>query len=113
MYAIIEDSGTQLRVEQGQTLRIDLRTSGPGEPPPAPPAPGEQVTFDRVLLVADEQGVRIGKPLVEGAKVTAEVVGNEMGPKLEVVKVRRRKNSRRHTGHRQHYLTVKVTAIQA
>jgi len=103
MYAIIEDSGTQLRVEQGQTLRIDCRDA----------EPGSQVTFERVLLVADEKGVRIGRPLVEGAKVTAEVVGEAMGPKLEVVKVRRRKSSRRHTGHRQHYLTVRVTAIEA
>jgi large subunit ribosomal protein L21 len=104
MYAIIEDSGTQLRVEQGQTLQLDLRDGA---------EPGAQVTFDRVLLVADDNGVRIGKPLVDGAKVTAEVLGTEMGPKLEVVKVRRRKNSRRHTGHRQHYITVRVTAIQA
>ena len=63
--------------------------------------------------MADEKGVRIGKPLVEGAKVTAEVVGEIKGPKLEIVKVRRRKNSRRHTGHRQKYLRVRVTAIEA
>ena len=103
MYAIIEDSGTQLRVEQGQTLDIDCRA---GEP-------GATVTFDRVLLVADEKGVRVGRPVVEGAKVTAEVIGESQGPKLEVVKLRRRKSSRRHTGHRQGYLRVRVTAIQA
>ena len=103
MYAIIEDSGTQFRVEEGQTLKIDLREA----------AEGAKVTFDRVLLVADEKGVRIGRPLVEGAKVTAEVVGEMKGPKLEIVKVRRRKNSRRHTGHRQKYLKVRVTGIEA
>jgi large subunit ribosomal protein L21 len=103
MYAIIEDSGTQLRVENGQTLQIDSR----------PAEPGSTVTFDRVLLVADEKGVRIGKPLVEGAKVTAEVLGVAKGPKVEIVKVRRRKSSRRHTGHRQGYLMVRVTAIEA
>jgi large subunit ribosomal protein L21 len=103
MYAIIEDSGTQFRVEEGQTLEIDLREA----------AEGAKVTFDRVLLVADEKGVRIGKPLVEGAKVTAEVLGEMKGPKLEIVKVRRRKSSRRHTGHRQKYLKVRVTAIEA
>jgi large subunit ribosomal protein L21 len=102
MYAIIEDSGAQLRVEQGQTLNVDTRE---GEV-------GSQITFDRVLLVADEKGVRIGKPLVEGAKVIAEVLGDTQGPKLEVVKVRRRKNSRRHTGHRQGYTVVRVTAIE-
>jgi large subunit ribosomal protein L21 len=103
MYAIIEDSGTQFRVEEGQILKIDLREA----------AEGAKLTFDRVLLVADEKGVRIGKPLVEGAKVTAEVVGETKGPKLEIVKVRRRKSSRRHTGHRQKYLKVRVTAIEA
>jgi large subunit ribosomal protein L21 len=103
MYAIIEDSGTQFRVEEGQILKIDLREA----------AEGAKLTFDRVLLVADEKGVRIGKPLVEGAKVTAEVVGEMKGPKLEIVKVRRRKSSRRHTGHRQKYLKVRVTAIEA
>ncbi|MCX5673291.1 MAG: 50S ribosomal protein L21 [Planctomycetota bacterium] len=82
----------------------------------APAAAGRlcsTVTFDRVLLVADEKGVRIGKPLVEGAKVTAEVLGVAKGPKVEIVKVRRRKSSRRHTGHRQGYLMVRVTAIEA
>ena len=103
MYAIIEDSGTQLRVEQGQMLEIDLRKA----------APGESVTFDRVLLVADEKGVRLGKPVIQGAKVTAEVLGETKGPKLEIFKLRRRKSSRRHTGHRQGYLRVRVTAIEA
>ena len=102
MYAIIEDSGTQLRVEQGQTLEIDLRKA----------APGESVTFERVLLVADEKGVRLGKPVIQGAKVTAEVIGEMKGPKIEVFKLRRRKSSRRHTGHRQGYLRVRVTAIE-
>ncbi len=103
MYAIIEDSGTQFRVEQGQTLQVDLRDA----------AAGSSLTFDRVLLVGDEKGVRVGKPVVEGAKVTAEVVGTAAGPKIEVVQVRRRKRSRRHIGHRQHYLTVRITGIEA
>ena len=102
MYAIVEDSGTQWRVEEGQTLRIDSRTA----------EVGGDLTFDRVLLLSDENGVQVGKPLVEGAKVTAKVLGPTKGPKLEVVKVRRRKNSRTHTGHRQRYLTVRVTSIQ-
>lgn len=103
MYAIIEDSGTQFRVEEGQTLDVDLRDA----------EKGASLTFDRVLLVADEKGVRIGKPVVDGAKVTAEVIGTRDGPKIEVVQVRRRKSSRRHIGHRQHYLTVRITGIEA
>lgn len=103
MYAIIEDSGTQFRVEEGQTLDVDLRDA----------EKGASLTFDRVLLVADEKGVRVGKPVVDGAKVTAEVIGTRDGPKIEVVQVRRRKSSRRHIGHRQHYLTVRITGIEA
>ena len=103
MYAVIEDSGTQMRVEEGQTLDVDCRDA----------EPGTTVTFDRVLLVSDEKGVRVGKPTVEGAQVTAEVIGPSKGPKLEVVKVRRRKNSRTHRGHRQKYLAVRVTSIEA
>jgi large subunit ribosomal protein L21 len=103
MYAIIEDSGTQFRVEKGQELDVDCREA----------QAGDTLTFERVLLVADEKGIRIGRPVVEGAKVTAEVVGDVKGPKLEVFKLRRRKSSRRHTGHRQPYLRVRVTEINA
>jgi len=103
MYAIIEDSGAQMRVEEGQTLQIDPRDA----------EPGSQLTFDRVLLVGEEKGTRVGTPLVDGAKVTAEVLGPAKGPKLEVFKLRRRKNSRTHRGHRQTYLAVRVTRIEA
>jgi len=103
MYAIIEDSGTQMRVEEGQTFHIDTREA----------EAGATVTFDRVLLVGDEKGTRVGTPVVDGAKVTAEVLGPEKGPKLEVFKLRRRKNSQTHRGHRQHYLAVRVTRIEA
>ncbi|MFO8015447.1 MAG: 50S ribosomal protein L21 [Phycisphaerae bacterium] len=103
MYAIIEDSGTQMRVEEGQTLQVDTREA----------EAGATVTFDRVLLVGDEKGTRVGTPLVDGATVTAEVLGPAKGPKLEVFKLRRRKNSRTHRGHRQHYLDVRVTRIEA
>jgi len=103
MYAIIDDGGTQLRVEEGQTIQIDTRDA----------EPGTSLTFDRVLLLGgDQTGTRVGKPLIEGAKVTAEVLGLVKGPKLEVVKVRRRKRSRTHRGHRQSYLSVRITAIE-
>ncbi len=102
MYAIIEDSGRQLRVEEGQTLQVDLRDT----------EPGSELVFERVLLVGVGKDVRVGKPLVDGARVTAEVLGDSKGPKLEVVQVRRRKNSRRHIGHRQKFLTVRVTRVE-
>ncbi len=101
MYAIISDSGRQLRVEEGQEIDVDYRDV----------SAGESLTFERVLAVSGDDGVTIGKPNVAGASVTAEVLGVRMGPKLVVQKFRRRKNSRRKTGHRQMYTTVRVAKI--
>lgn len=102
MYAIISDGGRQHKVEEGQELRIDYRDI----------PSGETLTFDRVLAVSDGAGdVKLGTPLVDGASVTAEVIGPEKGPKLVVQKIRRRKNSRRKTGHRSIYTNVKITKI--
>jgi len=105
MYAIIEDSGCQFKVEEGQELRIDMREQEV--------EPGTEILFDRVLAVREPSGLRVGKPLLAGAKVTAEVLEEVQGPKLTVQKFRRRKNYRRRTGHRQPFLTVKITRIQA
>jgi large subunit ribosomal protein L21 len=103
MYAIIADGGRQLKVEQGQELSIDYRDDL---------SPGQKLTFDRVLAVSDGAGdVKIGTPTVQGASVTAEVVGIDQGPKLTVQKFRRRKNSRRRTGHRSLYTRVRIEQI--
>jgi large subunit ribosomal protein L21 len=101
MYAIIDEGGRQHRVTTGDTLRID-REVGEDE---------TTVTFDRVLLVAGEGEPRIGLPLVAGATVTAEVIGDVKGPKIDIFKYKRRKGYRRRQGHRQHYTAVKITAI--
>jgi large subunit ribosomal protein L21 len=105
MYAIVEDSGCQFKVEEGQELRVDLRRPEV--------APGGEILFDRVLAVRDQSGLRLGKPVLAGASVTAEVVDETRGPKLVIQKFRRRKNFRRKTGHRQSYLTVRIKRIQA
>ena len=76
-------------------------------------AVGEALTFENVLLVSGEAGVKIGKPTVAGASVTAEVLGVVRGEKLTVQKFRRRKNSKRKTGHRQVYTKVKINEIVA
>ncbi len=102
MYAIIADGGRQLKVEEGQELRVDYREV----------EAGATITFDRVLAFRDASGLQIGAPALDGRAVTAEVVETETkGPKLVVQKFRRRKNSRRRTGHRQVYTTVKITKI--
>ena len=101
MYAIIQDGGRQFKVEEGQLLDIDYR-----EIPT-----GEEVKFDRVLAYRDGDGLQVGRPTLESAVVTAEVLTVSQGPKLVVQKLRRRKNSRRKTGHRQLYTRVKISKI--
>ena len=103
MYAIIQESGSQMRVEEGQRLRVDYRSA----------QPGDEVTFDRVLSCGGEDGTKIGTPTLDGATVTAKVIGTVQGPKLVVQKFRRRKNSRRKRGHRQLYTEVEISKIQA
>jgi len=103
MYAIIEESGTQMRVEEGQELDIDYREA----------IAGEELTFDRVLACRDDSGLKLGRPLLDGVTVTAKVLGLEQGEKLSIGKLRRRKNSRTRTGHRQMYTRVKVEKINA
>ncbi len=101
MYAIIEEGGRQFKVTSGDTILID-REAGEDE---------KTIKFDRVLLVAGEGEPRVGAPLVSGATVTAEVVGPESGPKIDIVKYKRRKGYHKKIGHRQQSLRVKITGI--
>lgn len=103
MYAIIEDSGQQFRVSEGDVLNVDLRDLADD---------AQTLEFDRVLLVSKDDKVKVGTPLVKGAKVQAEIVQAEAkGPKVYIHRLRRRKASRRKTGHRQKYVQVRVTKI--
>jgi large subunit ribosomal protein L21 len=102
MYAIIKDGGRQFKVEVDKKLEIDYR----GEL-----EPGTVIEFSEVLAIGGDDSVRIGQPTVAGAKVVAEVLGDAKGPKLVVAKFRRRKNSKRKTGHRQIYTLVKINEI--
>lgn len=103
MYAIIEDSGQQFKVSAGDVIRVDAREMDAG---------AEQMTFDRILLVGEEGEGKIGTPLVEGAKVVADIQDAEgLGRKIDVVKFRRRKGYRRRQGHRQMYVEVKIREI--
>ena len=101
MYAIIEDGGRQHKVTSGDTILID-REGTPEE---------KTITFTRVLLVAGEGQPKIGSPTVEGASVTADVLGPAKGKKVDIIKYRRRKGYHKHIGHRQKYLRVKITGI--
>ena len=103
MYAVIEDSGQQFRVSEGDVLDVDRRELAED---------ADEVVFDRVLLVSDDGNVKVGTPHVRGAKVTADLLdADAKGPKLHIHRWRRRKNSRRRTGHRQKLLRVRVKKI--
>jgi len=102
MYAIIAYGGHQYKVEEGQEVAIDFREI----------SAGEKLTFDKVLAISTGSGdLKLGTPTVAGASVQAEVVGAEKGEKLVVQKFRRRKNSRRKTGHRSMHTRVKISKI--
>jgi large subunit ribosomal protein L21 len=101
MYAIIKHGGRQYRVEEGQEIDIDYRDA----------SAGDEVKFDQVLAAGSAGELKFGSPLLAGATITAEVVGPAQGPKLVVQKLRRRKNSRRKTGHRQLYTKVRIGKI--
>ncbi len=104
MYAILEDSGTQMKVSEGDVMRVATRNL---------PADAATLTFDRILLVGKgDGGVQIGAPYVVNASVTADIL-SEDSEKYRIYKLKKRKNYRRKTGHRQHFLKVKITSIQA
>ncbi|MDR2114988.1 MAG: 50S ribosomal protein L21 [Planctomycetaceae bacterium] len=102
MYAIIKDGGRQLKVERNKRLMIDYRPEEKS---------GAIIEFSDVLAISDGNEVKLGQPTIAGAKVVAEVIADQKGPKLTIAKFRRRKNSKRKTGHRQIYTLVKITEI--
>lgn len=103
MYAVIEDSGQQFRVSEGDMLDVDLRELADD---------AKAIEFDRVLLLRDDKAVKIGTPLVDGATVQADIVSPEAkGPKVYSHYLRRRKASKKKVGHRQKYIRVKISKI--
>ena len=102
MYAVIESGGKQHRVTEGESLKLEKLEA----------ATGDTIEFDRVLMVGGDS-VQVGTPVVDGAKVTAEVVSHGRHPKLRIVKFNRRKHHRKETGHRQWFTEVRITGISA
>lgn len=103
MFAVFEDGSRQYKVRQGDVLAVDLRSDVQD---------GQMVTFDKVLLANGGGASVLGRPVIEGATVTGEVVMAVLkGIKLEIQKHYRRNASRKHTGHRQKYTRVKITGI--
>lgn len=105
MYAVIEDSGQQFQVQEGDVLEVDLRDLAEEQ---------TEIEFDRVLLVSGDGNVSVGTPVVAGAKVLAEIVEPQVkGQKVFISQFRRRKDSRRRIGHRQKFMQVRVKKIVA
>jgi large subunit ribosomal protein L21 len=100
-YAVIRTGGKQYRVAPGDLIRVERLAGDVGSP----------VEFTEVLLTGDDGAVRIGTPLVDGARVAGEIVAQGRTRKLLVFKKKRRKNYRRRHGHRQAVTTVRVTGI--
>jgi large subunit ribosomal protein L21 len=103
MYAIVQDGGKQYWVEPGKELNLELKHLEDGE---------ESIQLDQVLLVGEGEETKVGTPLVDGATVNATVLGEVKGKKLDLMVWRRRKNSRRRSGHRQKYLRVRIEEIK-
>ena len=103
MYAVIVSGGKQYRVSQGDTLRVEKLDA----------AEGDSVELDRVLMVVDGADVKIGAPVLEGGKVTAQVKAHGRGDKVEIIKFRRRKHHMKRQGHRQAFTELEITGITA
>ncbi|MDI9481007.1 MAG: 50S ribosomal protein L21 [Syntrophomonadaceae bacterium] len=102
MYAIIQTGGKQYKVTEGSVLKIEKMNA----------EPGDRLTLDQVLMVSDDNEVRIGNPLVANAQVIATVLEQGRDKKVVVFKYKRRKNYRRKQGHRQPYTKIKVEKIE-
>ncbi len=101
MKAVIRSGSRQFFAEEGQTILVER----------LPQAVGEQITFDEVLMIADGDKSTVGKPLVQGAVVTATIVDQTKGPKLKVFRYHPKKRYRKLVGHRQQYTLLRVDKI--
>lgn len=102
MYAVIKTGGKQYRVSEGDTIRVEKLTGDVGA----------EVEFGEVLMLGGEK-VAVGKPIVAGAKVTAEILGQDRAKKIIVFKMKRRKRYRRKAGHRQPYTELRIKSVSA
>ncbi|MBY0475862.1 MAG: 50S ribosomal protein L21 [Nitrosomonas sp.] len=103
MYAVIKTGGKQYKIQVGEKLKIEqLKVET-----------GSELIIDQVLMVAKDDKVSVGTPLVSGATVSATVLGQGRHDKIRIFKMRRRKHYQRHQGHRQNYTEIEITGISA
>jgi large subunit ribosomal protein L21 len=101
MYAVIKTGGKQYRVTAGEKLKIEQ----------IPADVGAQIVLDQVLMVGEGDGVKVGRPLVNGASVSATVVAHGRHDKVKIFKMRRRKHYQKHQGHRQNFTEIQINEI--
>jgi len=101
MYAVIKTGGKQYRVVAGEKLKIEQ----------IPADVGATIILDQVLMVGEGEGVKVGKPLVPGATVSATIVAHGRHDKIQIFKMRRRKHYQKHQGHRQNYTEIQINEI--
>jgi len=103
MYAVVQTGGKQYRVAEGDTLKIEKIAA----------EEGASVELDKVLVVADGDNVKVGRPYLQGGSVTATVKAHGRGKKVKIVKFRRRKHHLKRQGHRQWFTELEITGINA
>ena len=101
MYAVIKTGGKQYRVAAGEKLKIEQ----------IPADIGAEIVLDQVLLVADGDNLKMGRPLLAGATVQAKVLAQGRHDKVRIFKLRRRKHYQKHQGHRQNFTEIQITGI--
>lgn len=103
MYAVVQTGGKQYRVAVGDKIRVESLDA----------VPGDKISLNEVLLIANDGNVEVGSPLLDGKSVSADVLNNGRGDKIKVFKKKRRQGYRRTQGHRQNYTELRITAIGA
>lgn len=103
MYAVIQTGGKQYRVSEGDVVKVEKLVADEGS----------SIAFDQVLMVADGDDVKVGKPYLASASVTATVESHGRAKKVKIIKFRRRKHHLKHQGHRQWFTALKITGISA
>ena len=103
MYAIVKTGGKQYKVAEGDTIFVEKLEADEGE----------TVVFDQVLTVVNDASVKVGRPMVDGAKVTGKVMAHGKGKKILVFKYKAKSNYRKRQGHRQPFTTVVIEKIEA
>lgn len=103
MYAVVKTGGKQYRVSAGEKLKIEQIQADVGQ----------EIVLDEVLLVADGEALKMGAPLISGAKVKAKVLAHGRGDKVHIYKMRRRKHYRKSQGHRQNFTEIEILGIAA